>query len=530
MTADRESSCLDPAFFKHEIRTLLNHIAGYGEILKEDAEDYGHPDLAALFSGIHGRAMELKATLSRRFAGNAALDTDALKRELAPQVSRVAAEVAGARAICAERGLSQFQNDSDRILASANNVLELFDCALPAPSWPAAFASLPDAPAEAPALRGTILVVDDNDYNRDILARYLERLGHRVLRAEGGKAALGILQEERIDLVMLDYMMPLMNGYEVLERIRADASLRETPVIMISMMDRAETVARCIQLGAEDFLPKEFDPALLKARIASCLERKARRGEREKYLSRVIEAQRRITAELTDAAHYIQSLLPPPLSEKGVTASWLFIPSTSLGGDIFGYHWLDDDRFAVYLIDVSGHGVEAALLSVTLMNILKAQALADTDYADPVSVLGRLNSSFRIEEQNNMFFSVWYGVYDRRTRNLRFSSGGSSPAIVFNPDESARELSSGDMILGVDPGAEFHAVEFRVPPGTHLYLFSDGVYEIRKKDGKILGLADFIGILRSQRKTDVGAIIEAVKAVSTKEQFEDDVSLVHFTF
>src|SRR5687767_1628561 len=126
---------------------------------------------------------------------------------------------------------------------------------------------------------GRLLVVDDNEMNRDMLSRRLERQGHAVTMAENGRQALERIRAEPFDLVLLDIMMPELNGYEVLEQLKNDGDLRHIPVIMISAVDELDSVVRCIELGAEDYLSKPFSPVLLKARIGACLEKKQLRDQ-----------------------------------------------------------------------------------------------------------------------------------------------------------------------------------------------------------------------------------------------------------
>lgn len=120
---------------------------------------------------------------------------------------------------------------------------------------------------------GTVLVVDDNENNRDLLARRLRRQGHTVDLAEDGRAALSMLRAQPYDLMLLDIMMPDLNGYEVLELMKADSTLRRVPVIVISAIDDIDSVVRCIELGAEDYMTKPFNSVLLKARVGACLEK-----------------------------------------------------------------------------------------------------------------------------------------------------------------------------------------------------------------------------------------------------------------
>lgn len=146
-------------------------------------------------------------------------------------------------------------------------------------------------------MNGRVLVVDDNEMNRDMLSRRVERQGHLVKLAKDGLEALEVLRAEPIDLVLLDIMMPGMNGYEVLETVKSDPVLQHIPVIMISAVDEIDSVVRCIEMGAEDYLPKPFNPVLLKARIGAALDKKKMRDQEQAYLSQ-IEAEKQRVDEL----------------------------------------------------------------------------------------------------------------------------------------------------------------------------------------------------------------------------------------
>lgn len=144
-----------------------------------------------------------------------------------------------------------------------------------------------------------ILVVDDDEDNRYTLTRRLQREGWTDLAtAENGREALTLIAEERFDLVLLDIMMPEINGYEVLKRIKTDAATRDIPVLMISALSEFESVVRCIELGAEDYLPKPFNPALLRARVRSCLDKKRLHDQELSYLAEIDHQRRRAEALL----------------------------------------------------------------------------------------------------------------------------------------------------------------------------------------------------------------------------------------
>ncbi|MCU0545021.1 MAG: response regulator [Oscillatoriaceae cyanobacterium Prado104] len=156
---------------------------------------------------------------------------------------------------------------------------------------------------------GCVLVVDDNEVNRDLLARRLQRQGHAVSVAEDGFQALEMMRSQPFDLVLLDIMMPQMNGYQVLEHLKADEKLRYIPVIMISAVDDIDSIVRCIELGAEDYLSKPFNPVLLKARIGACLEKKWLRDKEQAYLQKLAEEQEK-------SERLLLNILPGPIAQR----------------------------------------------------------------------------------------------------------------------------------------------------------------------------------------------------------------------
>src|SRR5581483_519942 len=140
--------------------------------------------------------------------------------------------------------------------------------------------------------------------------------------------------------------------------------------------------------------------------------------ERNEAYHRLQISQKHLADEVNQASKYVFSLLPEPIRKGDIRIDWRFVPSTQLGGDAFGYHPIDSDHYAVFLLDVSGHGVGASLLSVTAMNVLNSQSLPNTDFCDPSQVLRALNLAFQMEKHDNKFFTIWYGVYKKSTRSL----------------------------------------------------------------------------------------------------------------
>jgi sigma-B regulation protein RsbU (phosphoserine phosphatase) len=243
-------------------------------------------------------------------------------------------------------------------------------------------------------------------------------------------------------------------------------------------------------MGAADYLPKPFDPVLLRARIDACLEKKKLR-DRERAAHEALErSQTHLAGELAKAANYVRSLLPEPMRDRA-HSEWCFEPSEALGGDAFGHYWLDDDHLAIYLLDVCGHGVGAALLSVSVLNTLRARALSGTNFHEPGAVLAALNRAFPAEAQNFFYFTMWYGVYRASTRELSYASGGHPPALLVSGSHITSLVTDGPPI-GCFDQADFVGASCIVAPDARLLVFSDGVFEIFLEHERVRTLEEFI--------------------------------------
>jgi sigma-B regulation protein RsbU (phosphoserine phosphatase) len=237
----------------------------------------------------------------------------------------------------------------------------------------------------------------------------------------------------------------------------------------------------------------------------------------------LIESQRIVNQQMDEALAYVTSLLPPEMSEK-VRASYQFIPSSTLGGDSFGFHWIEEGLLAVYLLDVCGHGVGSALLSVSAMNVLKTQTLPDTDFREPARVLSALNRTFTMEKNGGMFFTIWYGVLDVPSGKIRFSAAGHPPAVIVRNGQPPLPLGSPGLPIGTFEDATFETREAFIPQDAHLYVFSDGIYEIRKPDDTMGTYEQFLETLKNAPSTE--EVIQIVREKQASTNFDDDVSVI----
>jgi sigma-B regulation protein RsbU (phosphoserine phosphatase) len=347
-----------------------------------------------------------------------------------------------------------------------------------------------------------VLVVDDSRLMRMALVRALGNLGLKnIVEARDGIDALAKVRESPFDLMLLDMEMPKMTGIEVLHAMRADPGLRVPPVIVISSTDQIESAVQCIEAGAEDYLPKTFNPTLLRARVSSSLEKKRLRDiERLQHAQlaeekeRLERTQRRLDEELNEALKYVRSIFPLP-TDLPLKIDWFYQPSAELGGDSFGYHWIDEDHFAIYLLDVCGHGVGPALLSVTAINQIRSGSIPNVDMKDPGAVLSALNNIYLMSKQNDMYFTLWYGVFHTPTRTLRHSSGGHPAALLLVPGADGRvtgeRLLSSNLIIGAFEDMPYDSGSHVIPPGAQLVVLCDGCFEIQDTEGNELAYEDF---------------------------------------
>lgn len=239
--------------------------------------------------------------------------------------------------------------------------------------------------------------------------------------------------------------------------------------------------------------------------------------------------------ELREASRYVASILPGPIDRGPVLADWFYLPSTRVGGDAFGYQPLGSRYFSLFLLDVSGHGTGAAMHAMSVAHVLRERALPETDFADPAAVLSGLNAMFQMQRYNDLFFTIWYGVFDTGTRRLRFAAGGHHPAYLLGPaDGGHREpmpLDTQNPVIGMIPDAAISAAEIAVPPDSTLHLFSDGVFEVTDREGRQLGLDDVLPMLAETAGPDgPRRLYDRIRAAARPGQLEDDFSVLVFRF
>jgi len=374
-----------------------------------------------------------------------------------------------------------------------------------------------------------ILVIDDDTAVQELLRRTLKKQGYEVTVASNGEDGVAQAQKIRPALIICDWIMPRLTGIDVCRRVKADPELSTTQFFLLTSLGSIADRVKGLDAGADDFISKPIELNELQARV--------RAGLRLHQLSRDLKiAKQSLEAELAEAAEYVQSLLPDPMTEP-VSIEAKFIPSRQLGGDCFDYNWLDADYLAIYLLDVAGHGLRAALPSVAVLNLLRSRALPNIDYYKPSDVLRALNSTFQMSYQNDKYFTIWYGVYNRISRQLVYASAGHPPAVLISqsPTSTAKiqRLKTPGMPVGMFPDAPYVDNCCDVDALSTLYIFSDGVYEIHQPDGNIWGLDPFIDLLAAYNDASADQlelVLKYTQKLNAKAVFDDDWSLLKVNF
>lgn len=348
--------------------------------------------------------------------------------------------------------------------------------------------------------------------------------------------AVNLAVELAPTVILQDLVMPDIDGLTLLKFFRANAKTREIPMIVLSSKEEPTTKAQAFALGANDYLVKLPDPVELIARIRHHSRGYIAQLERNEAYRKLAESQRQLAEEVRQAADYVKSLLPKPLTSGPVKVGWSFAPSTQLGGDAFGYHWLDDSHFVIYLLDVSGHGVGSSLLAVSVLNILMHRTLPETDFLNPSAVMEGLNKVFAIDRHGGHFFTIWYGVYSTLDRKITFSGGGHPPPLLFagpTKDElKLLELEASGPPIGITDMLPFENSVVDVPDFNRLLIYSDGAVEVGPDDGDLLGQTDFNEFVRQAGPVDdlMDRVVARARALRGSEILNDDCSLLRVEF
>ena len=335
-------------------------------------------------------------------------------------------------------------------------------------------------------------------------------------------------------VILQDLVMPDVDGLLLVKFYRANKATREIPLIALSSKEEPETKAKAFALGANDYLVKLPDRVELVARIRYHSNSYIRLLERNAAYAALAESRLHMAQDIEAGAKYLYSLLPEPTTTP-LQIDWRYVPCTDLAGDTLGYNWIDPDHLAIYVLDVAGHGIASALLSVSIMNVLRARTLPNVDFQHPGQVLGALNTSFRAEECGNKFYTIWYGVYCQSRRTLSWAGGGHPDGLLYDPvtPNTPIRLESQNPLMGVMEWDEFLTGSVQVTAGSRLYIYTDGAHEIHKTDGSEWLFEEFLEYMSQPPEGDVSLmdrLLWHVRELSGSQTLDDDFTTIEVRF
>jgi sigma-B regulation protein RsbU (phosphoserine phosphatase) len=380
----------------------------------------------------------------------------------------------------------------------------------------------------------TILLVDDDRIHSRILRAQLEREGFRVEVADSGIDGLAKATHHRPAVILCDWMMQGMNGIELCRLVKQDAHLSNVYFILLTSLSEVQDRVEGLDSGADDFLSKPVVAVELLARVRAGL-RLHRANERLATIAQELQhKQNQLDSELNEASAYLRKLLPQPL-QGAVRVDHLFLPSQRLGGDCLDYRWIDADHLLFYVLDVAGHGLGATLPSLSVWHELRSEKLL-AHIRHPERVLSELNRAFPMEEQAGRYFTLWFGIYQRSTQQLRYARAGHPPALLISSvaHEPIQRLTTGGMAIGLFEDAIFECGSCGVDPGMTLLVYTDGIYEHAIGADRSQPLEAFISTLPRQElgssEEGLDHMISNHRNVIGGQVFEDDISLLRLRF
>ncbi len=364
-----------------------------------------------------------------------------------------------------------------------------------------------------PGPTGNILIVDSDGSVVPVICARLQQAGFEVVVAATGREAITLSGEQAFDLVLLAMRLPDMSGADAISKVRQCFSRTELPIIVIAAEDNAAEVVQALQLGANDCVDRGVDLDILLARVQTNVGLKRSSEELQETSTTLSRMQRKLEYDLQAAARIQQNQMPSDdLEIDGWEVAWRSVPCDTLGGDSLNVIRLDDENWALYVLDVSGHGVPASLLAVSVSRILTPgrdgsgrhdtllppRPLGDVrgnqespSVASAVYVLERLQEKFVPEEDSVQYFTIIYVTLNTRTGEMRIASGGHPSPVLMRDGQPPSLFTDSDGpaigLIPLDADIHFHEAELQLDPGDTLLLYSDGVIEAFNPEEKLFG-------------------------------------------
>ena len=572
MPTDNQSPLSILAHLRHELRTPINAIIGYGEMLLEELEETNEDsESIGTLQQIRELGVQLLSSINL-FLNPSQIEDSQIDLEEILANPQLKSELTKPTQVVIERCqqlLASIESDLivdlEKIQAAANRLLVEIDginnlslstsVSSDIPLHTTSVLSESIAPVEKfldssfiDPDKDTILIVDDNETNRDLLSRQVKAQGYQAVTAANGQQAMEMIKTGVSDLILLDIMMPEIDGYQVLQWIR-DTSWRHIPVIVISALDEIDSVVKCIEMGAEDYLSKPFNPTLLKARVGACLEQKRLRDRESDYLDKLAQANQQITnlnqllqaensrlsAEL-DITHRLQTMLLPKEKELNkiddLEIAGFMQPAEEVGGDYYDVLQHNNNRLTIGIGDVTGHGLESGVLMLMVQTAVRT--LMENNETDPKKFFEVLNRTiYKNVERMNSDKNLTLCLIDYQQGRLSLS-GQHEEMVVVRAGGEVERIDTIDLgfPIGLEETIEdfvFQA-EVNLNSGDVVVLYTDGITEAENSMGVQYGLDKLCEVVKQNWQKSAPDIrklvIDDVRSHIGVQKIYDDITLV----
>ncbi|MCP4181517.1 MAG: fused response regulator/phosphatase [bacterium] len=401
--------------------------------------------------------------------------------------------------------------------------------------------------------KGSILVVEDDELNRIKLLFFLQRNGHDVTFAVNGKEAVRLMNNKNFDLVLLDILMPEMDGYQVLDYMSRNNKLLSLPVIVISSEDEIKSIVKCIEKGAIDHIRKPFDPDILNARIRICLEKKRKMDQEIKhkvlleYTNSKLEKENKIfdinlkeetkknqliVSDLKAAAKIQKSVLPSineNFKRDDIEIYTKFVPANEMSGDFFDLFHVNDNTIAMIIADVSGKGVSAAFFMSMSKVIIKNTCL-QSEELNPGKILQKINKILCKDNEAFMFLTMYLIFYNTKTCEITFANAGHHDMILTDVDGMQIKFGAcGNIPVGLYDDEIYRTSGFALNVGDVLTIYTDGISEAFNSNKIEYGEEKVMNLLSlntgSELKIIGNSLVQDVLAYEEGNRF-DDIALL----
>jgi sigma-B regulation protein RsbU (phosphoserine phosphatase) len=447
-----------------------------------------------------------------------------------------------------------------------------------------------------------VVVAEDSGIQAKMLRKRLIEAGYEVRVGINGREALELIRQRPPQIVISDIEMPEMNGFELCRTLKSDPQFKRIPLILLSTLSSPEDIIQGLHAGADNYVTKPYDAQYLLSRVRSLLDtpigdddsgpalevtlagkRYQVKSGRQQVLNLLIStfenaveknnelirvnqeltlakdeltksnqelaalngqlesANTRMTRDLDAAAKVQQSLLPTTnLDAPRLRGAWKYIPCDELAGDFLNFFALDDQHVALFVVDVSGHGVASSLLSVTIARVLTPQVSASSllvrlngdqrQIVPPREVAAELNRRFPMENQGGLYFTLLYGIFNTQTREFRYTSAGHDPPLYVPRDEAPRFLPAEGFPIGWMDDMDYDEEALTLAPGDQLFLYSDGVPEAMDEQLNEFGEERMVEVISRSRTEPViegvAKLCDSVETWCRPKGLQDDVSIL----